>query len=71
VGLFSVNAPAVWAATVDLLQNKMYFFLMEDLIQVMDFVFIFTGRIALTHTVHVAPFSSVFGGHVSRLFSTS
>jgi hypothetical protein len=44
---------------------------MEDLIQVMDSVFIFMGHIALTHTVHVVPFSSVSGGHGSRVLSTS
>jgi len=49
----------------------MHFFLMEDLIQVMDSVFVFTGRIALAHTVHVVPVPSVFGGQGSRMLSTS
>ena len=44
---------------------------MEDLIQVMDSVFIYTGRIALTHTVHVVLFSSVTGGHGIRVLSSS
>lgn len=44
---------------------------MEDLIQVMDSVFVFTGRIALAHTVHVVPVPSVFGGQGSRMLSTS
>lgn len=44
---------------------------MEDLIQVMDSVFIFTGRIALTHAVHVVPFSSVSGGLGSRVLTIS
>jgi hypothetical protein len=49
----------------------MYFFLMEDLIQVMDSVLIFTGRIALMRTVHVVPISSLSGGHGSRVINTS
>lgn len=44
---------------------------MEDLIQVMDSVFIFTGRIALAHTVHVVSVPYVSGGQDSRVLSTS